>query len=295
MIKNVLSGGVLDIYVPTYHRPNKLKVCLNSICSEIENSYLERYITVHVSSNDSMDKITNQVMQNYDKPYIYFHKNEKNLGIDINHDLIYQYCSSKYVLLLGDDDFLLENSLQAILRFVQSKKNFLFAVCNSQYYKNGVVEKKRLFYFESDMEFRGSKGFKYFIFQKPRALLPLIPYFGGLIINREMISTLLTEQDRNKYQGTFHQYIGTIWDAYLKTEESLWILGSVSIAQGLDDDKTWFEYREDVYKNVSGLYRQLPIADNIKTDILQIFKYEGKRIRKIVIPIIRLKSKRWRL
>ena len=101
--------------------------------------------------------------------------------------------------------------------------------------------------------------------------------------------------DRKQFEGTYHQYIGSLWLALLNSNDSVCLFNNISIGQGFDDDKTWFEYKDEVFKNANRLYELLSIPYAVRSDICTLMKYSGRRIGKIIIPILKAKRRRWRL
>ena len=63
----------------------------------------------------------------------------------------------------------------------------------------------------------------------------------------------------------------------------------------MDDDKTWFKYKDEVYKNVNLLYKILPLNENIRRDIHLLLKSNMWRLGSIVKTVIRIKSLIWKL
>jgi len=100
----------LAIVIPTFNRAIFLEETLKTIYSEISR-YPTKQILVYVSDNCSTDNTKNVVDKFLDRGIKYF-CNESNVGFDGNIDAsILSADSAKYVLVLSDDDFLVENSL----------------------------------------------------------------------------------------------------------------------------------------------------------------------------------------
>lgn len=251
---------------------------------------------MQISSNDANDLETEEVVNGFSKSrsYISFHANEFDLGIDKNHDLLYEYCETRYALLLADDDVLLDDTIKRIHENCENYE-FLFAICNQRYYRNEILEESHLFYENGVVLLSKKDAFRKFTVYKPGPILPLIPYFGGIIVNLEKINDLISSSDRRKFEGTFHQYTGSLWLALLNSKENVALFTDVTIGQGFDDDKTWFDYKEEVFKNANRLYEILPISETVRRDISTLITYSGRRMGKIMIPILRIKSRRWRL
>lgn len=109
----------LAIVVPTFNRADFLKKTLDSIFSEV-NHYPDKKILVYVSDNCSTDN-TQSVVESYLDQKIQYFRNKSNLGFDGNVDAsIILAESSRYVLLLSDDDFLVENALSHYLSLIES-------------------------------------------------------------------------------------------------------------------------------------------------------------------------------
>lgn len=112
------SGIILSICIPTYNRANFLKNSLDSLYKQL-NKNNQNYVEVMVSNNCSTDN-TDLVVQSYlqkGMPITYF-KNKENLGPDGNFlQCIYQ-AKGKYVLLLGDDDLLLDGSVDTLIEIL---------------------------------------------------------------------------------------------------------------------------------------------------------------------------------
>jgi abequosyltransferase len=108
----------LAIVIPTYNRAIFLEETLKNVFSEI-NRYPNREILVCVSDNCSTDNTESIVKSFFDRG-IKYHRNESNLGFDGNVDasILLADCA-KYVLILSDDDFLIEDSLSHYFTLIE--------------------------------------------------------------------------------------------------------------------------------------------------------------------------------
>jgi len=109
----------LTIAIPTYNRAPFLKQNLENITSQIKG--LEDQIEVMISDNCSEDNTQEVVKEFIDRgvPLVY-NRNSKNLGMDGNFVYCFKNASSKYVWLLGDDDYLVEGTLARLLEIMNS-------------------------------------------------------------------------------------------------------------------------------------------------------------------------------
>lgn len=102
---------LLTIAIPTYNRRDFIPIALNSILQQ----YDER-VEILVSDNCSTDNTRELILEKY--PMVRYACNNENIGPDRNFLECYKKSNGKFVLLLGDDDILLPNSIQLILDFL---------------------------------------------------------------------------------------------------------------------------------------------------------------------------------
>jgi len=108
----------LAIVIPTFNRASFLEETLKTVFSEISR-YPNRVILVYVSDNCSTDN-TESIVKNYLDQGIKYNCNKFNLGFDANVDAsILLAESAKYVLVLSDDDFLVEDSLSHYFSLIE--------------------------------------------------------------------------------------------------------------------------------------------------------------------------------
>ena len=109
----------LTIAIPTYNRAVILKKCLSSIFSQING--LEKYINILVSDNNSEDNtfdvVNSFILSGYD---LIYNKNKSNIGMDMNFRYCFNNTKSKYVWILGDDDFILDGALNEIITILNN-------------------------------------------------------------------------------------------------------------------------------------------------------------------------------
>lgn len=115
-----MENKLLTICIPTYKRAKELDYSLSCFERELKTvdaSLLEFFI----SDNCSPDN-TGEVVGKYIKkglPIIYS-RNDTNIGPDNNFLKCFYAAKSKYLWLLGDDDYLLEGKLKVILDILQT-------------------------------------------------------------------------------------------------------------------------------------------------------------------------------
>ena len=119
----------LTVYVPTFNRHEKLKNCLDIISKEIKG--LEDKVLVFVSNNGSTDG-TRAYLESLDYPWLQIRHNEENVGSTQN--ILYCFhlpIETGFVWPVGDDDYLMPNSLSGILSIIHQYPTADYIFCNT--------------------------------------------------------------------------------------------------------------------------------------------------------------------
>jgi glycosyltransferase involved in cell wall biosynthesis len=96
---------MLTIYIPTFNRKECLSRLLKILFNEIDSlKGYDQLIKVHVSDNCSTDG-TRSLLESQDKLYFTFSIFDKNVGADENIRNSLNLCTTKFLWILGDDDF----------------------------------------------------------------------------------------------------------------------------------------------------------------------------------------------
>ena len=112
----------LSIAIPTYNGAKYIREALDSIIAQLDD--IDEEPEIVISDNASTDE-TPEVIREYQKkyPFIKYFRNEKNMGLDRNLDLIFKRAKGEYVWLLSDDDTLKEKSIPIFLDKLNKYKN----------------------------------------------------------------------------------------------------------------------------------------------------------------------------
>lgn len=123
----------LTICIPTYNRSNILKEILEDVISKIQPYNL----CIVVSDNASTDD-TKEVVESFKKAYnnIIYHRQDENIGFDLNIKSVLSLIKSKHYWLLGDSTCLKEGSLQNILEILNSADPDVYVVNVAERVKN---------------------------------------------------------------------------------------------------------------------------------------------------------------
>ena len=124
---------LLTIAIPTYLCSQELKRALEAI----EKQYDER-IEVLVSNDNSPDDTDDIVAEIQKRMPIHYIKNKTNLGYDRNFLQCYKEASGKYVMLMGNDDYLLDGSISHMLNYLEQNPSVDWVFVNFKTFtKNG--------------------------------------------------------------------------------------------------------------------------------------------------------------
>lgn len=268
---------LLSIYIPTYNRPKDMDRLLCSIITG--NGRFIDGIPIYISSNNPEEKETFRIVSKWKEvyPYISYFYNNTNIGIDANHDKIYEYCrNSQYALEIADDDLLLEGALEDIIDLC--KEDFLFALCNAYpyFFRGGIDCSQKIYDCDEKLCLKADEMVSAMTGRViGKGMCPLLPFYGGIIVNVQYMNQYSTSGERNVFRGTFHQYIGALWNELLKNKNLHAIVTEKPlVAIGYDvEKKTWLDELEDTFTvKVPMFYEKLLLDDKRRKEILQLYQ-----------------------
>src|SRR5574337_126918 len=120
--KNVEAGGkqkLLSIAIPTYNRAEYLDLCLSQICKQLPGyeSLIEVIVSDNASTDNTADIVDKFIKQGFAVRYV---RNAQNIGMDGNIVQAYSLATSKYAVVFGDDDALVDGAVEKIIRILRS-------------------------------------------------------------------------------------------------------------------------------------------------------------------------------
>ena len=119
----------VSICIPTYNRCQHLSNCLNSII--LNTNYSKNDVQICVSNNCSTDETEAVVRHAQKKIDIVYKKNKKNLGIPGNFLNVINMADGEYAWLIGDDDLLMPNAFERLLKTIDQNNGVDFFYINS--------------------------------------------------------------------------------------------------------------------------------------------------------------------
>jgi glycosyltransferase involved in cell wall biosynthesis len=104
----------LSVLIPTYNRAGSLERCLRSVLSSKLSS-----MEVVVSDNASPD-FTQDIIASFRDPRLRAWRNDTNIGVEKNIQLVLEASRGKWVFYLTDDDCLLPKALEKLIAVLRA-------------------------------------------------------------------------------------------------------------------------------------------------------------------------------
>jgi len=125
------KNKILTIGIPTFNRSDAL---IKNIDFILSLDILER-IELLVIDNDSDDGTFDTLNSRYKNKFTFI-KNETNIGFSKNTIKLFNYCKTKYLMWLSDEDFIYEENIYKLLTLLE--QNDYYFLC-PQFYLDGKL------------------------------------------------------------------------------------------------------------------------------------------------------------
>ena len=186
-----MNNIVLSIAIPTFNRAEWLRLCLSRLIPQLEVFYGEVEVTVYdnASPDNTGEVAKSFLVENLPLTYI---RNSENIGSDKNIAQCFNRAVGRYVLILGDDDVVLDQSLKKIINVLKNEQ-----------YDHGAIYMRAYGY---DQNFVSEKPFQFFHQSKVYSdadefmckCSSGMAFISSLIINKSKIAAI----DANQFIGT---------------------------------------------------------------------------------------------
>lgn len=111
---------LLSIYIPTYNRPEKIQIQVRRLLPQLSSR-----VVLYVIDNHS-DQPVCDLFSDEEREYVNIIRNDINVGGDANIARCFEYCSTKLLWVLGDDDPVVENAVDVIFDTYFSQGDSVF-------------------------------------------------------------------------------------------------------------------------------------------------------------------------
>ena len=175
---------LLTIAIPTYNRLPTLKKSLQRVLDYTEG---HDEIELFVSDNASADG-TKEYIEGLKKKYgnLNYYRNESNLGLDGNFLNCFRKAKGKYLWMISDDDYIMENAVELVLEVIVQEPVIVY--CNS-YVTEGMDDGPLA---KGGITFLKDRNF--FL----KSLGHFITFVSGLVYNMSLVRKI---EDLEQYKG----------------------------------------------------------------------------------------------
>ncbi|OFW35612.1 MAG: hypothetical protein A2074_04105 [Candidatus Aquicultor primus] len=110
---------ILTVAIPTYNRAKYLDLLLSGLLSQVED--LRGWVDIVISDNCSTDG-TREVVRRYSDAglSLRYLRNQQNMGATWNTIRCFEEAQTKYVLVFGDDDILLDGTFKKLAQLLSN-------------------------------------------------------------------------------------------------------------------------------------------------------------------------------
>jgi abequosyltransferase len=196
-----MNNILLSITIPTFNRANFLKLNLEQLkleLLEIDKNQVEIIVSDNCSDDNTQEIVQTAIKQGLTIKYVC---NTSNLGWGKNFIQCFDLAKGKYVLILGDDDFLYDGSLKVIMSYLSNKDYGL--ICLKAYGFNTDFRKEYPGNFGKISEYKNKQDF----FLTIGASISLI---SSCIINKDLIKDIDTQKMHTSNFAHLHLSIKAI-------------------------------------------------------------------------------------
>ena len=138
----------LAIAIPTYNRAAEIDGNLALLIPMIRKHSVPVYISDNAST-DNTEEVCFRHQADYE--YVFYSKNENNLGFDANFEKALKLSEAKYTWLLGDDDRITDGSIERVLE--ETEREYSLIHCEKD-----KIEKAQTVFSPNDLlSFYGEK------------------------------------------------------------------------------------------------------------------------------------------
>lgn len=121
--RNLCPKPFLSIVVPTYRRPDFLKLALDSALKQVKPGVSYEVVVVDNEAPGEGPSQTEALIRQYDAPHLFYYRNGENLGIAGNWNRCAELARGTWVAYLHDDDLLAADYVRKMVGLISKRKN----------------------------------------------------------------------------------------------------------------------------------------------------------------------------
>ena len=249
----------ITIAIPTYKRPELLKLALDSAINQTNYSDFE---VVIVDNDPERDCETERLLKTYSDKRLRYYKNAENIGMFGNWNRCIELSWGEYLTILNDDDLLSNDYLSTVTRLVEQKNNVNALIVGFQ----AIDSDGKMIWNTPN---RTSKITK---------LIPLDLLFGN--INPGSLGILFSKNSMIKIGGYNDSF-------YPSSDYMFLVLYLVNFKNVFYLNKVLTNYRiaDNESKNISTIYGFIAIDKKIRNTFITVYP-KLKKLIELSFPIL---------
>lgn len=239
---------LLSICIPTYNRSKALDGNLNALHKQIsgKNLPLELIVSDNCSSDDTNAVVHKYINNGFSINYI---RNSVNIGMDKNFAQCYRRAKGKYVLVLGDDDFLINGMLEKLILKLSVGD---YGLIHLHPRLNSVLSDE--------------------IYYDPKPFLQKISFWVTYITSNIVNSKYIKNYDFEKYSGTFLTILPLYVTAAIEHDRNLMVYDRI-FSDGVDiKTNGGYNFFEVFLVNYLDLWKEFMIKGKIDSHLYYFIK-----------------------
>lgn len=127
---------ILTISIPTYNRPDQIKkqvkLLLPQLCENVELVIIDNCSPIPVS----------ELFSESEREQFKIIRNNTNIGGDANIARCFEYCKTKWLWTLSDDDYVSDNCVKLLLEKIRENNQSVFLCFNNYFQFNAIGFRK---------------------------------------------------------------------------------------------------------------------------------------------------------
>lgn len=300
---------LLSINIPTYNRAHFLKKNLNILIQQILSLGVMDDVEINISDNASTDDTQNEVLEiikSYPTISIHYSANDKNYGGEVNLITAMHMANGEYSLLLGDDDFLKEDGLGLIFRYLKQFDYIpMFLFNRTDVASDGKYLREKVFLRDIDKQ----EVFDFSLFKEGKLFFSLATTLGGVLSFTSSVlykTSILKEIGKfdERFYGTYYPFHYYWWGYLLKGKKLMYVndsflnctvgtynddLGSDKVNRKMVDFGGFNKIAKMLFKDTPYYsdYINSPFKDADPFDLIYLYCYDTKNYLDRLLPYLK--------
>lgn len=111
---------MVSVAIPVYNGAKFINSTIKSVIKQTEK--VDQILIVDDLSMDGIQNEVHKIISSYPDVEIKYYRNEKNLGYQSNWNRCFELCTTKFLIILHQDDLLIEHAIKNQLNFLKKNK-----------------------------------------------------------------------------------------------------------------------------------------------------------------------------